>query len=68
MKLYRGLSAPVWAEGLKAAGWPDVAAEELAGFLVGERMEVPEWEKLVSHEYEDKGLRKALKERRDDGE
>ncbi len=42
-RVYRGLSGPVWAERLKAAGWPDVAAEEMAGFLVGERSEPPEY-------------------------
>lgn len=65
MKMYRGLAAHVWVDRLKAVGWPTAAARELAEFLIGDWQEPPEWEKLVSHEYEDKGRRKALKEKRD---
>lgn len=43
-KLYRGLNAQVWQERFEAAGWPPLAAEDIAHWLVQD-----ETQKTIPH-------------------
>jgi len=49
MKLYRGESAVGWQQRLMKAGWPMLAAEEMAQFLVGDDAQgnAPLWSNLL---------------------
>ena len=49
MKLFRGQNAQVWQERLQALGWPPLAAEDMAHFLVGDdtQREPPTWSNML---------------------
>ena len=47
--LYRGLSAQVWQQRLESAGWPSLAAEDMAHWLVGDdtQRRPPRWSNML---------------------